>query len=60
MKITLWITLCSGTVFSVGYLVGSITTRDLVETSAQVHVERFSDEVRVLQGRVMTMERICR
>ena len=60
MKATAWITLCIGSVFALGYLVGALLTHRTVEATARSHIERFSDEVHILEGRVIAMEDICR
>lgn len=60
MARTLLVLLCVGSVFSLGYLAGVCLTQRAVENTARAHIERFSDEVHVLEGQVTAMEKICR
>jgi hypothetical protein len=59
MKLGLFVSLCVGCVFSIGYLAGIRMTEHVVETAAIDRLEIFSHQVNVLEGRVLALAAIC-
>ena len=60
LRTLLFVGLCVGSVFATGCLTGSWLVRRSVENAARATIAHFETEVRVLDGRVATLEAVCR